>query len=125
MKKTASIILGLTLIVVLTSAGNSFFELSKQLDIFGALFKEVNNVYVDETEPSKLMRSCLDGMLKQLDPYTNYYSESQIENSRIQNSEKLTGIGIYFDLFDKTPVITDLIKDLPADKECPRNAEVC
>ena len=60
MKKTASIILGLTLIVVLTSAGNSFFELSKQLDIFGALFKEVNNVYVDETEPSKLMRSCLD-----------------------------------------------------------------
>lgn len=116
MKKTASIILGLTLIVVLTSAGNSFFELSKQLDIFGALFKEVNNVYVDETEPSKLMRSCLDGMLKQLDPYTNYYSESQIENSKIQNSEKLTGIGIYFDLFDKTPVITDLIKDLPADK---------
>lgn len=116
MKKTASIILGLTIIVVLTSAGNSFFELSKQLDIFGALFKEINNVYVDETEPSKLMRACLDGMLKQLDPYTNYYSESQIENSRIQNSEKLTGIGIYFDLFDKTPVITDLIKDLPADK---------
>jgi carboxyl-terminal processing protease len=116
MKKIASIIAGLTLIVVLTSAGNSFFELSKQLDIFGALFKEINNVYVDETEPSKLMRACLDGMLKQLDPYTNYYSESQIENSRIQNSEKLTGIGIYFDLFDKTPVITDLIKDLPADK---------
>jgi carboxyl-terminal processing protease len=116
MKKTASIIVGLALIVFLTSAANSFFELSKQLDIFGALFKEINNVYVDDVEPSKLMRSCLDGMLKQLDPYTNYYSESQIENSRIQNSEKLTGIGLYFEMFDKTPVITDLIKGLPADK---------
>jgi len=116
MKKIALIVTAFAGIVLLTSASNSFFELSKQLDIFGALFKEVNNVYVDELEPSKLMRSCVDGMLKQLDPFTNYYSESQIENSRIENSDKLTGIGIYFELFDKTPVVTDLIKDLPAHK---------
>jgi carboxyl-terminal processing protease len=71
---------------MLTSAASNYFELSKQLDIFGALFKEINNVYVDEVEPSKLMRSCIDGMLKKLDPYTVFYSESQIENSRIENN---------------------------------------
>lgn len=101
---------------LLTSAANSYFELSKQLDIFGALFKEINNVYVDEVEPSKLMRSCIDGMLKKLDPYTVFYSESQIENSRIDNNEKLTGIGIYFRVVNKKAIVTEIIKDLPADK---------
>lgn len=101
---------------MLTSAATNYFELSKQLDIFGALFKEINNVYVDEVEPSKLMRSCIDGMLKKLDPYTVFYSESQIENSRIDNNEKLTGIGIYFKVVNNKAIITEVIKDLPADK---------
>jgi carboxyl-terminal processing protease len=101
---------------MLTSAASNYFELSKQLDIFGALFKEINNVYVDEVEPSKLMRSCIDGMLKKLDPYTVFYSESQIENSRIDNNEKLTGIGIYFKVVNNKAIITEVIKDLPADK---------
>ena len=100
---------------MLTSAASNYFELSKQLDIFGALFKEINNVYVDEVEPSKLMRSCIDGMLKKLDPYTVFYSESQIENSRIDNNEKLTGIGIYFKVVNNKAIITEVIKDLPAD----------
>ncbi len=111
-----SILLGLVTITLLSSAGNSFFELSKQLDIFGALFKEINSIYVDDVEPSKLMRSCIDGMLKQLDPYTVFYSEGQIENSRIDNNEKLTGIGIYFNVDKDKTVVTEVIKDLAADK---------
>ncbi len=111
-----SILVGLLTIILLSSAGNSFFELSKQLDIFGALFKEINSIYVDDVEPSKLMRTCIDGMLKQLDPYTVFYSEGQIENSRIDNNEKLTGIGIYFNVDKDKTVVTEVIKDLPADK---------
>lgn len=111
-----SILIGLLTIILLSSAGNSFFELSKQLDIFGALFKEINSIYVDDVEPSKLMRTCIDGMLKQLDPYTVFYSEGQIENSRIDNNEKLTGIGIYFNVDKDKTVVTEVIKDLPADK---------
>lgn len=111
-----SILVGLLSIILLSSAGNSFFELSKQLDIFGALFKEINSIYVEDVEPSKLMRTCIDGMLKQLDPYTVFYSEGQIENSRIDNNEKLTGIGIYFNVDNDKAVVTEVIKDLPADK---------
>ena len=106
-------------VVTMTSIAattDHYFEISRSIDIFAALFKDVNNSYVDDTDPSKLMRTCIDGMLKTLDPYTNYISESQIETYRIQNSEKLVGIGIHFQIIDSVPVVTDMIKDLPADK---------
>jgi carboxyl-terminal processing protease len=98
------------------SAADHFFEISRNIEVFSAVYKDVNTSYVDETDPSKLMRTCIDGMLKTLDPFTNYISESQIETYRIQNSEKLVGIGIRFQIMDSVPVVTDLIKDLPADK---------
>ena len=98
------------------SAADHYFEISRNLDVFTALFKDVNASYVDDTDPSKLMRTCIDGMLKTLDPFTNYISESQIETYRIQNSEKIVEIGIHFQIMDSIPVVTDLIKDLPADK---------
>ena len=98
------------------SAADHYFEISRNLDVFTALYKDVNASYVDDTDPSKLMRTCIDGMLKTLDPFTNYISESQIETYRIQNSEKIVEIGIHFQIMDSVPVVTDLIKDLPADK---------
>ena len=75
-------IYGLLIMVVsgsLISASDHYFEISRNLDVFTALFKDVNASYVDDTDPSKLMRTCIDGMLKTLDPFTNYISESQIE----------------------------------------------
>jgi carboxyl-terminal processing protease len=112
-------IYGLLIVCISTgfiSAADHYFEISRNLDVFTALFKDVNASYVDDTDPSKLMRTCIDGMLKTLDPFTNYISESQIETYRIQSSEKIVEIGIHFQIMDSTPVVTDLIKDLPADK---------
>ena len=45
------------------SAADHFFEISRNLDMFSAVYKDVNSSYVDETDPSKLMRTCIDGML--------------------------------------------------------------
>ena len=98
------------------SAADHYFEITRNLDVFTALYKDVNASYVDDTDPSKLMRTCIDGMLRTLDPFTNYISESQIETYRIQNSEKIVEIGIHFEITDSLPVVTDVIKDLPADK---------
>lgn len=98
------------------AAADHYFEISKNIDVLAAVYKDVNSSYVDETDPNKLMRTCIDGMLRTLDPFTNYISESQIETFRIQNSDKLVGVGIHYEMIDSLPVVTDLIKDLPADK---------
>ena len=106
----------LALVISLTSAVDGYFEISKNIDVFSSLYKEVNNYYVDEVEPSQLMRNCIDGMLKTLDPFTNYFSESQIENARIQQGGKFGGIGIEFEIMNGQPVVTEVWQNQPADK---------
>ena len=98
------------------SFADNYFEISKNLDVFSALYKEVNTYYVDDTEPSKLMRSCIDGMLKTLDPFTNYFSGSQIENARIHQGGKFGGIGIEIEVMNNYPVIVSVEQNQPADK---------
>jgi len=75
-------------LVAIVSAGlfsfkSNYFEISKNLDIFASLYKELNTYYVDDVEPADLMRKGIDAMLKSLDPYTNYISEAEIEGYKM------------------------------------------
>ncbi len=72
---------------------DNYFEISKNLEIFASLYKEVNTYYVDEIEPGTLMHKAIDEMLKSLDPYTNYISESEIEDYRFMTTGQYGGIG--------------------------------
>ncbi len=72
---------------------DSYFEISKNLDIFNSIFKELNTYYVDPIEPGSLMKQGIDQMLNNLDPYTNYITESDIEEYQFQTTGKYGGIG--------------------------------
>ena len=98
------------------SFADDYFEISKNIDVFSSLYKEVNTYYVDDVEPSKLMRACIDGMLKTLDPFTNYFSGSQVENAKIQQGGKFGGLGIEFEVLNGYPVITSVTQGQPADE---------
>ena len=70
------------------------FQVSKNLDVFASLYKEININYVDETNPSELMRNGIDAMLSSLDPYTEYVPESEIEDYKLKYvSTQYGGIG--------------------------------
>jgi len=75
------------------SAGDSFFEISKNLEIFTELYKELNIYYVDDTQPGKLMKTGIDAMLNSLDPYTQYIPESDMEDYRFMTTGQYGGIG--------------------------------
>src|SRR5688572_30425544 len=70
---------------------NTYFEISKNLDIFATLYKELNSYYVDDIQPGKLIRTGIDAMLESLDPYTQYISEDEIEDYRLQTTGKYGG----------------------------------
>lgn len=111
----------LTTIVAITTYGftsykNDFFEIAKQIEIFTNLYKEVNMNYVDEVNPAELMNTAIEAMLEDLDPYTVYWDEQQIQNARIRNSGSYTGIGAEIITTPQSIVIQNLIKDSPADK---------
>ncbi|MEO8588829.1 MAG: S41 family peptidase [Flavobacteriales bacterium] len=75
------------------AAGDSYFEISKNLEIFTELYKELNIYYVDDTEPGKLMKTGIDAMLNSLDPYTQYIPESDLEDYRFMTTGQYGGIG--------------------------------
>ena len=95
---------------------SDFFEIAKQIEIFTTLFKELNMNYVDETNPAELMDAAITGMLEDLDPYTHYWNEQDVETARINNSGEYTGIGATVAVRDNHIIIVEPYKDYPADK---------
>ncbi len=81
-------------------AAEDYFEISKNLEIFTGLYKELNIFYVDETNPGELMKTGIDAMLKSLDPYTVYYPESKIEDYRFMTTGQYGGIGALVNTID-------------------------
>ncbi len=80
--------------VAATEPDEKYFEIAKNLEIFGSLFKEVNTYYVDDVSPQDLMDNGINSMLNSLDPYTNYIPEDQIEDYRIMTTGQYGGIGL-------------------------------
>jgi carboxyl-terminal processing protease len=91
-----------------------YFEISKNIDIFVSLFKELNIHYVDKVEPSHAIRVAIDAMLKDLDPYTEYYSEAETEDFRIQTTGKYGGIGSLISQRDDYVIIDEPYEGMPA-----------
>ena len=95
---------------------SNYFEISKNLEIFNNVYKELNTYYVDDTEPGKLMKEAIDAMLKELDPYTQYIPESEIEDFRFQTTGQYGGIGSLIRKVGDYVMIAEPYKGFPADK---------
>ncbi len=108
--------LSLSILIPLAFVTDNLFEVSKNLDIFATLYKEVNTYYVDDIEPSKFMRTGIDAMLNSLDPYTNYISEAEIEGFRFQTTGKYGGIGSTIRKFGDYLAIAEPYEGFPAFK---------
>lgn len=108
----------LALVVFLSTSAfrNDFFEIAKQIEIFTTLFKELNMNYVDETNPGELMDTAIKSMLDDLDPYTKFYNEQDVEASRINNAGDYTGIGAKVLTLKDRLVIVEPYKNYAADK---------
>lgn len=106
------------------NASTNYFEISKNLDIFATLYREVNSYYVDDVDAGKLMRKAIDEMLNSLDPYTNYISESEIEDFRFQMTGQYGGIGSQIGQKGEYIMITDPYEGYPAQKEDLRAGDI-
>ena len=103
---------------------DDYFEISKNLDIFATLFREVNLYYVDEVQPGQLMKTGIDAMLESLDPYTNYIPEDDIEDARFMTTGQYGGIGALIRTKEDHIVIAEPYEDSPAAKADLRAGDV-
>lgn len=120
MKKSLKIfsLIAVLLIGMATTLVNNdkYFEIAKNIELFANMYREINTLYVDEIEPSELMRIGVDAMMESLDPYTNYISEAQIEGYRYINEGRYNGIGGASEKIGEFLTIVELYEDQPADK---------
>ncbi len=94
----------------------SYFEVSKNLDIFATLFRELNIYYVDDANPGDLMKTGIDAMLESLDPYTNYIPESKMEDYKMMTTGQYGGIGAVIQTKKDRVIIAEPYEGFGADK---------
>ncbi len=95
---------------------DSNFAIAKNLDIFYTLFREMNMIYVDETDPEQMIKTAIDAMLKKLDPYTVYIPESKIEDYKFMTTGQYGGIGAMIRKSGDYILIAEPYENFPAAK---------
>ena len=116
----------ITVVLFLSLAGFSYsasvekesrnFEITKNLDIFNTLLRELDLFYVDSIKPRELIPLAIDKMLMGLDPYTVYIPESEIQDFKYMATGEYGGIGAIITERDGRIMITDLHENMPAHK---------
>lgn len=84
------------------------FQISKNLDLFNSIFKELDMFYVDTLNPEKVIQNGVEGMLALTDPYTEYYPEEEISSLKEMTTGKYGGIGAairYYEAKDRIAVV--------------------
>jgi len=92
------------------------FEISKNLEIFANVYKNLHTNYVDDVDPGKTMKVAIDAMLASMDPYTNYFAESDMEDVKMQVLGQYGGIGSLIQQQGDSVYIAEPYEGLPADK---------
>ncbi len=116
--RKAGIAAGITLVAVTIWGFNEdLFQISKNLDVFASVYKEVNINYVDDINSAKLVKTGVDAMLDGLDPYTEFVPESEIEDYKLKYvSTQYGGIGASIFTRDKKTYISGVFAGFPAQK---------
>ncbi len=96
---------------------DDLFQLSKNLDVFASVYKEVNINYVDDINSAKMIKTGVDAMLDGLDPYTEFVPESEIEDYKLHYvSTQYGGIGAGIFAREGKIYVSDIYAGFPAQK---------
>lgn len=97
MKRILAILLGAMAASMVAGAAaqaaSNKTEIKQNLNIFNSLYKELQTNYVDSIDATKSIRNAIDAMLGQIDPYTEYYPEDELDNLRVLSTGEYSGIG--------------------------------
>lgn len=92
------------------------FEVSKNLDIFATLLKELDKNYADQINPGELTETAIEAMLESLDPYTVFIPESNAEDYKLMTTGQYGGIGALIHKQGDYVVISEPYEGFPAQK---------
>lgn len=92
------------------------FEEIKNLELIDLIYLNLDKYYVDEPKIGEISKAAIDAMLQELDPYTVYYHESNIEDYRLMTTGQYGGIGALIRKGKDYVIIAEPYENMPADK---------
>lgn len=101
-----------------------YFEINKNIELFGKIYKEISFNYVDEVDPQEFMRSGIKGMLKNLDPYTVFIDEERQDDIDLITNGKYGGVGITIGVRNDKVTILETLEGYSAQKQGVRIGDV-
>ena len=101
-----------------------YFEISKNLELFGRVYKEISFNYVDDVDPQEFMRAGIKGMLSKLDPYTVFIDEKNQDDIDLLTNGKYGGVGISIGVRNDNVTIMDVMEGYSAQKQGIRIGDV-
>ncbi|MDG1148074.1 MAG: S41 family peptidase [Crocinitomicaceae bacterium] len=113
--RVALVILSLTFTAPSFSQSNGF-EVVRSLELLDQIYEHLEKYYVDDLETGKMAKTAIDAMLKELDPYTVYYHESNIEDYQLMTTGQYGGIGSLIQKHENFVYISEPYKGKPAEK---------
>ncbi len=119
-----AVVLPIAIIVTSFKGSEHGFEISKNLEIFSDVYKNLHLQYVDEVDPAKIMKTAIDEMLTALDPYTNYITEAELEDYQFMTTGQYGGIGALIHQRDDFVIISEPYENFPAEKSGLRAGDV-
>ena len=91
------------------------FEVIRSLELMDQIYEHLEKYYVDDIKAGSLSKTAIDAMLKELDPYTVYYHESNIEDYKLMTTGQYGGIGALIGKNGDFIVVSEPYEGKPAD----------
>lgn len=101
-----------------------YFEITKNLELFGKVYKEISFNYVDEIDPQEFMRAGIKGMLSKLDPYTVFIDEKNQDDIDLLTNGKYGGVGLSIGVRNDKVTILEILDGYSAQKQGLRVGDV-
>lgn len=126
MKKLTLLAALLVAISVIASAAtrSKKSEISRNLDIFNALYKELQTFYVDSIDAEKSINTAIAAMLNDIDPYTEYFSAKEQDQFRTMTTGEYGGIGSVIQQTPKGVIVVEPYKGSPAQQAGLRPGDI-
>jgi len=104
--------------------GDIYFEVSKNIDLFSKIYKEISFNYVDDIDPEEFMQSGIQGMLETLDPYTIFIDENKKDEIELITNGKYGGVGISIGVRGNNVTVVEVLDGYSAQRQGMRIGDV-
>ena len=111
------LVIGASVGFIMVRDNNTFFEVRRSIDLFGSVYKDIVDDYVDPVPPDQFMRKGIDAMLSSLDPYTVYMDKQNSGEIDLLTTGKYGGVGVSIAKAGGKVIITGVFDGYSAQRQ--------